>query len=86
MDIKKYLFEHPVASVFLAWTGADVIRMGVNTIRDVIHCKHIEKVNEQKINGGWGPETLSYGCETSDENKTEKTEQTEEVKAIEEGS
>ena len=78
MDIKKYLFEHPVASVFLAWTGADIIRMGVNTIRDVIHCKHIERVNEQRIQCGVGEDVLSYGCEVEYKKKDEP--QTEVVK------
>ena len=73
-NLKKYLFDHPVASVFLAWTGADIVRMGVNLIRDVVHCKHIERVNVQRINAGARQDDLTYGGATSDDDKTEETE------------
>lgn len=78
-NIKKYLFEHPVASVFLAWTGADIIRWGFKVINNTIMNRHVERVNEQRIKCGMGYDTLTYNPELnmSDE-KDNKDEQTEE--------
>lgn len=86
MSVKTYLKEHPVASVLLAWTGADIIRMGVNLIKTKVKYSHVERVNEQRIKCGQNYDTLEYGCEMEmdDDKKEETAEQTEQK--TEEGS
>ena len=49
MGFKDFLFEHPVATVFLGWSGVDVVRLIVNAINNEQHRRHIERVDKIRV-------------------------------------
>lgn len=49
MGFKDFLFKHPVATVFLGWSGVDLVRIVANTINRECHRRHIERVDKIRV-------------------------------------
>lgn len=49
MGFKDFLFEHPVATVFLGWSGVDVVRVIANAINREQHRRHLERVGKIRV-------------------------------------
>ncbi len=82
MSFKDFLFEHPVATVFLGWTGADVVRMVVNAINREQHRRHLERVGRIRVDAvNSGRMSVEEAIERipilEEETKTEETKEPE---------
>lgn len=88
MGFKDFLFEHPVATVFLGWCGVDVVRMVVNAINREQHRRHLERVGKIRVDavtsGRMTPEEAIARIPI--EEFEVKTEETKEAEATEEGN